>query len=133
MRILQMGSTAYGGGVSVAVKTLAISLARLGHSVVLVCNGGDLESARLAGVTIVHLRDEHRLMGFLKPSAAIRRLLREFQPDIVHVHSRSYSLLPDVHRISLRCTTPTSRTVFRPLTWGSCDGCFRLSPSECWS
>jgi glycosyltransferase involved in cell wall biosynthesis len=93
MRILQMGSTAYGGGVSVAVKTLAISLARLGHSVTLVCNGGDLESARLAGVTIFHLEDERRLLGFLKPSTRIRRLLREFQPDIVHVHSRSYSLL----------------------------------------
>lgn len=93
MRIVQMGSTAYAGGVSVAVKTLAISLARLGHEVVLVCNGGDLDSVRAAGVTVFHLEDEHNLLRFLTPSARIRKLFKDFQPDIVHVHSRSYSLL----------------------------------------
>jgi glycosyltransferase involved in cell wall biosynthesis len=92
LRIVELGSTAYHGGVSVAVKTLAINLRRQGHDVVLVCDGGNLDDVRRAGVTVVTLENKHGL-GFVQQSFQMRKLLKGCKPDIVHVHSRRYSLL----------------------------------------
>ena len=43
LRILQMGSTAYRGGVTTAIMTLCSALQQEGHEVMLVSDGGDLD------------------------------------------------------------------------------------------
>lgn len=93
MRILELGSTAYDGGVSVAVKTLVTSLCTAGNQVTLVCNGGQLDEVTEAGAQVVTFEDDHRLMRLPRQALKLRGLLNSFQPDIVHAHGRGYSLL----------------------------------------
>ena len=56
LRVLQAGSTAYPGGVSNAIKTLCMSLRRLGHEVTLFASGDSVTNARLVPVCPKSLR-----------------------------------------------------------------------------
>lgn len=96
MRILIVGTT-YApalNGQAVFTVNLAEGLARHGHQVCVACpsergapfqtqrNGVRLEA--LTSISLRHLHEEGRFS--LPQPGAIRRILRDFQPQIVHIH-----------------------------------------------
>jgi glycosyltransferase involved in cell wall biosynthesis len=92
LRVLQAGSTAYPGGVTNAIKTLCMSLRRLGHEVTLFTDGGDLEELKANGIAC-HVTDLwQRPKTLLQSSWQLRKILKSFQPEVVHVHGRSTAL-----------------------------------------
>ena len=56
LRVLQAGPTDYPGGVTNAIKTLCMSLRRLGHEVTLFTDGGDLDELKANGIAC-HVTD----------------------------------------------------------------------------
>lgn len=93
MRILQVGSTRYRGGVSVAIASLCRALAREGHAVHLVSDGGE-EAERLTedGVVLDTLVFDSSPWQALRGVPVVRRAVRRFRPHVVHVHGRAPSL-----------------------------------------
>lgn len=92
LRILQMGPTAYRGGVTTAIKTLCKALHQEGHEVMLVSNGGDLDELRAQGIECVITDFSLRPISLIRSTLAVQRAIRQFCPDIIHVHGRGPSL-----------------------------------------
>ena len=92
LRVLQAGSTAYPGGVSNAIKTLCMGLQRLGHEVTLFTDGGDLDELKANGIAchVTELRQSPNTL--LRSTRQLRRILKSFRPEVVHVHGRSAAL-----------------------------------------
>jgi glycosyltransferase involved in cell wall biosynthesis len=92
LRVLQAGSTAYPGGVSNAIKTLCLSLRRLGHEVTLFTDGGDLDELKANGIAchVTELRQRPKVL--LESTLQLRKILKSFRPEVVHVHGRSAAL-----------------------------------------
>lgn len=80
---------------AVAIRQLSIGLAREGQEVLIFGNGtDDMEALAAAGVRYEEQGNwEDGPGSFLRASRRARALLKEFQPDIVHVHGRGPSLL----------------------------------------
>ena len=93
LRILQMGSTAYRGGVSTAIKTLCRSLHNDGHEVMLVCDGGDIDELRSEGILCVVTDFFPKFLSVINGMLAVNKAIREFSPDVIHVHGRAPALL----------------------------------------
>ncbi len=92
LRVLQAGPTGVLGGVTNVVKTLCMSLRHLGHEVTLFSDGGDLEELKANGIAC-HVTDlSQRPKALLQSSWQLRKILKSFQPDVVHVHGRSTAL-----------------------------------------
>ena len=93
LRVLQAGRTDdRGTGVTNAIKTLCMSLRRLGHQVTLFSDGGDLDELKAHGIAchVTDLRQGPKAL--LESSWQLRKILKSFQPDVVHVHGRSTAL-----------------------------------------
>jgi len=94
LKIVQMGPTAPKGGVSVVVTQLSAELARQGHDVLLIGDGGDRTGMVVeAGGRYVELPYGANLRVLAGQVRRVRSLLRAFQPDVIHVHGRAPSLL----------------------------------------
>jgi glycosyltransferase involved in cell wall biosynthesis len=93
LRILQMGSTAYRGGVSTAIKTLCRALRKEGHKVMLVSDGGDLDALRREGIECEVTDFFPKFLSMLHGTQAVGRAIRHFRPDVIHVHGRAPALL----------------------------------------
>ena len=94
LRILQFGPTAWKGGVAVAIADLCVGLARVGHEVGLLCNGGAvLDRLDGSGVRLFEQKSVARTKAILRNTVSTAEVLRSFQPDIVHVHGRGPSLV----------------------------------------
>ena len=90
MKILHVTNTLSNRGngiVNVAVD-LAIEQQRAGHTVAFLAGPGGYEDMlRSEGVTLLRLDQPRRhLFEVLKSTLRVRRLLRQFRPDIVHAH-----------------------------------------------
>lgn len=92
LRILQMGSTAYRGGVATTISTLCKTLHQNDHEVWLICDGGDLNPLRARGIPCTVTDFAQRPASILRGALDVRRIMREFRPDVVHVHGRSPAL-----------------------------------------
>jgi glycosyltransferase involved in cell wall biosynthesis len=93
LRVLQAGRTDdLGTGVTNAIKTLCLSLRRLGHEVTLFSDGGDLDELKANGIAcrVTNLRQTPKAL--MQSSWQLRKILKSFQPDVVHVHGRSTAL-----------------------------------------
>ena len=92
LRVLQAGPNNR-AGVTNAIKTLCMSLRRLGHEVTLVSDGGDLDELKANGIAC-HVTDLLRpgAKALLESSWQLRKILKSFQPEVVHVHGRSAAL-----------------------------------------
>ena len=89
MRILQALPALYSGGVERGTVEFAADLVRHGHESFVVSNGGPL-AARLEEQGSTHIqmpihRKSPASFGQIRP---MRHLIRELQPDIIHVRSR---------------------------------------------
>ena len=93
LRILQMGSTAYRGGVTTAITTLCRALHQEGHEVMLVSDGGDLDALREQGITCVVTDFSPKFFSVLRGTIAVREAISQFRPDVIHVHGRAPALL----------------------------------------
>jgi glycosyltransferase involved in cell wall biosynthesis len=93
LRVLQAGPIGYPpAGVANAIKTLCISLRRLGHEVTLVSDGEDLDELKANGIAC-HVTDLRQVpKALVESSWQLRKILRSFQPEVVHVHGRSTAL-----------------------------------------
>jgi glycosyltransferase involved in cell wall biosynthesis len=89
MRILHVLSDVpdVGNGIVNAAIDLAAGQAEQGHKVVIASAGGGHEHL-LRCLSIGHLPPDqtHRPMQLTRAVFALRRYLRDFQPDIVHIH-----------------------------------------------
>jgi glycosyltransferase involved in cell wall biosynthesis len=92
LRVLQAGSTAYPGGVTNTIKTLCMSLRRLGHEVTLFTDGGDLDELKANGVACHVTVLWQRPKMLLQSSWQLRKILKSFRPEVLHVHGRSTAL-----------------------------------------
>jgi len=92
LRVLQAGSTAYPGGVSNAIKTLCVGLRRLGHDVTLFTDGGDLDELKANGIACHVTELWQRPKALLRSTLQLRKILKSFSPEVVHVHGRSAAL-----------------------------------------
>ena len=93
LRILQMGSTAYRGGVTTAIMTLCSALQQEGHEVMLVSDGGDLDSLRTQGIQCKVTDFSKKFGSLLSGTLAVKNAIRQFRPDVIHVHGRAPALL----------------------------------------
>jgi glycosyltransferase involved in cell wall biosynthesis len=94
LRIIQFGPTLYQGGVAVAIKQLSLDMARLGHKVMLIGNGGEgIETLIDAGVNYQQLNWSGNISSLLGCVSQVRQHLKSFRPNIVHVHGRAPSLV----------------------------------------
>ncbi|GGE74653.1 glycosyl transferase [Streptosporangium jomthongense] len=89
MRILQALPALYSGGVERGTVEFAADLARQGHESFVVSNGGPLaerlEEQGSTHITMPIHRKSPASFGQIRP---MRKLIRELQPDIIHVRSR---------------------------------------------
>jgi len=92
LRILQVGPTAYRGGVTTAVLMLAKGLRQEGHEVMLVTDGGDTRELEALGVQCRVTKLSQKPLAIARGIIDTRRALRDFRPDVVHVHGRAPSL-----------------------------------------
>jgi glycosyltransferase involved in cell wall biosynthesis len=93
LRVLQVGPTSLPGGVANVIKSLCISLQRLGNELNLVTNDGDdVREMRAKGVTCYVTDFSSRPAALLHSSLQLRRIFKSFRPNVVHVHGRSGAL-----------------------------------------
>ncbi|SFR85432.1 Glycosyltransferase involved in cell wall bisynthesis [Marinobacter daqiaonensis] len=89
MRVLQVLPALYSGGVERGTVEFAAELVRRGHESFVVSQGGpkirELEAQGSTHVTLPVHRKSLASFGQILP---MRRLLREIEPDVVHVRSR---------------------------------------------
>ena len=94
LRIVQMGPTGPKGGVSAVVTQLSAELARQGHQVLVIGDGANkLKPALEAGASYEEVIYSRRLRVLAAQLGRVRKLLREFEPDVIHVHGRAQALL----------------------------------------
>ena len=97
LRILQFGPTAHRGGVAVAIADLCLGLAKEGHEVGLLCNGGAvLDRLDASGVKIFLRESVGGTKAILREAGPTARVLNAFRPDIVHAHGRGPSMVSTV-------------------------------------
>jgi len=87
MRILHVITTINRGGAESHLVELATGQAARGHAVAIAYLKGDgywTERLRQAGIHVARLRLSR--YGDLRPLLRLRRLLREWRPDLVHAH-----------------------------------------------
>jgi glycosyltransferase involved in cell wall biosynthesis len=101
LRILHVLNTVRetGNGIINTAMDLAWGQAQRGHLVAVASQGGEFES-RLAEWGVMHHRiDQTRRVGTLWRAAwALRALMREFAPDVVHAHMVTGTLLTAMAR-----------------------------------
>lgn len=89
MKILQVLPELNSGGVERGTVEFARELAKMGHESWVLSNGGELTSQLHAqGSQTIELPIHRKSLVSLKLVRPVRQLLRELQPDIVHVRSR---------------------------------------------
>jgi glycosyltransferase involved in cell wall biosynthesis len=94
--ILNVGN----GIVNVAVD-LACAQSRSGHSVAIVSSGGHYELLlKDFNVQHFHLDQKRRPQNLLTISTRYRKIIREFNPDIVHAHMMTGVLISKVFKIN---------------------------------
>lgn len=93
LRVLQAGSTAYRGGVTNAIKAICVGLRRSGHEVALITDGGDLTDLEALGISchVTSLWQDPKSLA--QGSWRFHRVIKAFEPNVVHVHSRATALL----------------------------------------
>ncbi|UJP41010.1 glycosyltransferase family 4 protein [Cellulomonas palmilytica] len=102
-------------GVANVVRDLADHQSSLGHEVAVACPDGGHLARELRSREITHLPWEATRNpgpGVLRESSALRRLVGQFAPDLVHLHSTKAGL---AGRLALRGRVPT---MFEPHAWG---------------
>lgn len=113
MRVLQVTQPTV-AGVAVVVRDLAADQVAAGWDVTVAAPGeGDL-GGWLSDLSIPHVEwQSSRQPGPTVPDEArrLRRIIREFAPDLVHLHSAKAGL---AGRLALRGTLPT---VYQPHAW----------------
>jgi glycosyltransferase involved in cell wall biosynthesis len=101
VRIAFLTSSLHVGGIEVNLVRLVDELHRRGHEVTVAAGPGVLvDDVRVAGADYVEVTLTHRRpVASLRSVLAIRRMLRVFDPDVVHVFSASSAaiLWPAVH------------------------------------
>jgi glycosyltransferase involved in cell wall biosynthesis len=113
MRILHLSNhiRKTGNGIVNVAVDLACIQARLGHTVAIASSGGDFRPLlETNGVSTYHLPTARSAMELWQSSREFQRLLKKFQPDIIHAHmitglmlawglrwGQSYRLVSTVH------------------------------------
>jgi len=95
MKILQVGQTSQDAGVENAVRLISVGLARANHDVHLITDS-DIYAEEFAQTGVQHSvvdMADRSLGGYWRASRVVRKLLKDFRPDVVHVHGRSHVLL----------------------------------------
>lgn len=97
LRILQFGPTAYRGGVAVAIADLCLGLANEGHEVGLLCNGGAvLDRLKASKIEIFSRKSVGGTKAILREVIPTARIIKKFNPDIIHTHGRGPSMVSTV-------------------------------------
>lgn len=91
------------GGAERLVVNLADKMACRGHQVMIVSlTGPTLFRPVDSGIRIVALEMAKSPLGFLRAYAALRQLIQEFRPDVIHSHMIHANLLARLVRLSIR-------------------------------
>ncbi|MGD9973177.1 MAG: glycosyltransferase family 4 protein [Desulfatirhabdiaceae bacterium] len=94
MKIVQMGPTRWQGGVAVAIQQTCIDLAKLGHQVLLIGNGGPVtDSITKQGIRCQEVNWSVHPGVLPRTVWQVHRQIRAFHPDVIHVHGRAPSLV----------------------------------------
>ncbi|WOX04483.1 glycosyltransferase family 4 protein [Microbulbifer pacificus] len=89
MRVIQLLPALNSGGVERGTLDLARALVRAGHESIVVSNGGRLvQQLQMEGSRHIALPVHRKSLASLLQVRPLRRLIRELQPDILHVRSR---------------------------------------------
>ncbi|HEY8567775.1 glycosyltransferase family 4 protein [Microbulbifer sp.] len=89
MRVIQLLPALNSGGVERGTLDLARALVRAGHESIVISNGGRLvQQLEMEGSRHIALPVHRKSLASLLQVRALRRLIRELQPDILHVRSR---------------------------------------------
>lgn len=104
MKILYVITGLAGGGAEKVVVDLADKMAELGHSIKIAYLTGDvvvLPKNLDIEITPLHL---NKAANFLSASKLYQKIIKEFQPDIVHAHMVHANLFTRLNRIT--CAVP---------------------------
>jgi len=93
-----------GNGVTNAVVDMAISQRQLGHTLAVVAEGGEFETLlKTCNVSHRDLRQGRRPVSFAQSCFEFRKIVREFQPDVIHCHLVPGLIMAMVMRPFLTC------------------------------
>jgi glycosyltransferase involved in cell wall biosynthesis len=89
LRVIQLLPALNSGGVERGTLDLARALVRAGHESIVISNGGRLvQQLEMEGSRHIALPVHRKSLASLLQVRPLRRLIRELQPDILHVRSR---------------------------------------------
>jgi glycosyltransferase involved in cell wall biosynthesis len=120
MRILHMINhcSKANGHVNVSVD-MACTQAQIGHFVAYSCSDGDyIPLLKTFGVQIYHVDQPHRsILKFLRAQSQLLKAVREFQPDVIHVHMAAQNVLVQPYRFFGYKTVTTVHNEFDRSAW----------------
>jgi glycosyltransferase involved in cell wall biosynthesis len=120
MRILHMINhcSKANGHVNVSVD-MACTQARNGHFVGYSCSYGDyIPLLKTFGVTVYHVDQPHRgIQNFLRSQRQLLKAIRDFQPDVIHVHMAAQNVLVQPYRFLGYKTVTTVHNEFDRSVW----------------
>lgn len=89
LKVVQVLPELNSGGVERGTIEFARELVKLGHTSIVISNGGrQVERLESEGSTHIAMPVHRKALSSLKQVAAMRQLLSQLKPDIVHVRSR---------------------------------------------
>jgi len=106
------------GHVNVSVD-MACTQSRNGHDVGYTCAKGDfIPLLEQAGVRVFKVEEPHRSLGkFLAAERQLWRTIRQFKPDIIHVHMAAQSVLIQPYRLAGYKVVTTVHNEFDRSVW----------------
>ena len=120
MRILHMINhcSKANGHVNVSVD-MACTQARNGHAVAYSCSSGDyIPLLKTFSVKIYHIDQPHRgVLKFLTAQRQLWKAIRDFKPDIIHVHMAAQNILVQPYRMFGYKTVTTVHNEFDRSVW----------------
>ena len=120
MRILHLANHCEkaNGHVNVSVD-MACTQARNGHFVGYSCSSGDyIPLLKASGVEVYNVAQPHRgILQFLRAHRQFWKVIRDFRPDIIHVHMVAQNVLVQPYRIFGYKTVTTVHNEFDRSVW----------------
>src|SRR5271163_326773 len=106
------------GHVNVSVD-MACTQARNGHSVGYACSRGDyIPLLKAFGVKVYNVTEPHRgIFKFFSAQRLFWKTIRDFRPDIIHVHMAAQSVIVQPYRLFGYKTVTTIHNEFDQSVW----------------
>lgn len=99
MKIMYVATCLGSGGAQIQVCSLADKMTQKGHKVIVISLRNEVKIRPSENVQVIALNLEKNISSLTKTITSLRKILKEFQPDVVHSHMIHANLLMRIVRI----------------------------------